>query len=151
MPGVGITPRSTTSMPAEARPAATAASRKWPEMRGSRPTTAKGRCPSNWPASASTRAAETARSRASEAVSVSPFARPRTPSVPKRRVIQSRRSALRELRGLAGLLETSLLALHDASVAGEQAGLLQGRTVGLDVDGVERTGDAQAQRAGLAG
>src|SRR5689334_13277387 len=61
------------------------------------------------------------------------------------------RSALAELRGLAGLLETSLLALHDAGVAGEQAGLLERRAVGLDVDGVERTGHTEAQGAGLTG
>src|SRR3954468_23884810 len=60
-------------------------------------------------------------------------------------------SALRELRRLAGLLETGLLALDDAGVAGQQPGLLQRRAVGLDGDGVQRTGHAQAQRARLAG
>ena len=60
-----------------------------------------------------------------------------------------RRSALRELRGLAGLLETGLLALHDAGVAGQQTGLLQSRAVGLFVDLVERAGHAEAQGAGL--
>src|SRR3546814_12954044 len=44
-----------------------------------------------------------------------------------------------------------LLALDDTSVAGQQARLLQGRTVGLDVDRVQRPGHAETQRAGLAG
>ena len=83
-PGVGSTPSSSTSTPADARPATTAASRNCPEMRVSRPTTASGRCPSNSPRSASTWAAATDRSRARPAVR-SPLARPRTPSVPKRR------------------------------------------------------------------
>ena len=61
------------------------------------------------------------------------------------------RSALAVLRRLAGLLQTGLLALDDAGVTGEQAGLLQRRAVGLEVDGVERTGHAEAQRTGLAG
>ena len=55
------------------------------------------------------------------------------------------------LRRLAGLLQTSLLALDDAGVTGEQAGLLQRRPVGLDVDGVQAAGHAEAQRAGLTG
>ena len=41
----GSTPSSSTSTPAEARPATTAASRNCPEMRVSRPTTASGRWP----------------------------------------------------------------------------------------------------------
>ena len=60
-------------------------------------------------------------------------------------------SALAELRGLAGLLETGLLALDDAGVASEQPGLLERRAVGLDVDGVERAGHGETQGAGLAG
>src|SRR5690606_37028112 len=60
-------------------------------------------------------------------------------------------SALGVLRRLARLLQAGLLALDDAGVAREVAGLLQRRTVVLGVDGVERAGDAQAQRAGLAG
>ena len=51
------------------------------------------------------------------------------------------RSALGVLRRLAGLLEAVLLALLDPRVTGEEAGLLQGRTVvGLDLD--EGAGDA---------
>jgi hypothetical protein len=85
--GVGMTPRRCTSTPADASPAITAASRNSPDARGSRPTRAKGRspppaCPANAPASASTCAAATDRSRASSAVT-STFATPRTPSVPK--------------------------------------------------------------------
>ncbi len=83
--GVGRTPRLSTSTPALARPAATAAERNSPETRGSRPTTARGRCPSNVPEVPSTCAAATPRSSASSAVT-SRLARPRTPSVPKSRV-----------------------------------------------------------------
>src|SRR5690625_3339652 len=60
-------------------------------------------------------------------------------------------SALGVLRGLTGLLQAGLLALHRAGVAGEETGLLQLRTVGLGVDLVERAGHAEAQRAGLTG
>ena len=90
--------------------------------------------PAELPWATSTRAAATPRSTASSAV-ITRFASPRTPSVPKirwviarssqgRRVSRSRRSALAELRSLAGLLQTGLLALDDARVAGQQAGLL---------------------------
>src|SRR5690606_23420385 len=80
----------------------------------------------------------------------SPFARPRTPSVPKRRAMgESPRLTLRELRGLAGLLQTGLLALDDAGVAREEAGLLERRAVVLTVDLVERARDREAQRTGL--
>src|SRR5687768_1183999 len=118
-------------------------------MRVSRPTTARGRCPASSPRSARTCAAATERSRASSAVSAT-FARPRTPSVPKRRVMQGR-SALAELRSLAGLLQSGLLALDGAGVAREQPGLLEVGAVGVDVDGVERAGHAEAQGAGLTG
>src|SRR5690606_31895879 len=61
------------------------------------------------------------------------------------------RSALRVLRSLAGLLETGLLALDDARVAGQEAGLLEGRAVVLEVDLVQGTRHAVAQGTGLAG
>src|SRR5215207_9358545 len=61
----------------------------------------------------------------------------------------TRGSALAVLRSLTGLLETSLLALLDARVARQESGLLERRAVGFLVDLVERTGDAEAQRAGL--
>ena len=82
-----------------------------------------------------------------------PLARPRTPSVPKSRPtsILCPRSALAVLGSLAGLLQAGLLALLDPRVAGEQAGLLERGAVGLVVDGVQAAGDAEAQRAGLAG
>src|SRR6478672_10756788 len=83
------------------------------------------------------------------------FASPRTPSVPKSRatalVYLSTASARAVLRSLAGLLEAGLLALGDARVAGEEPGLLERGTVQLLVDAVERTGHAEADRAGLAG
>src|SRR5690606_8465023 len=121
-------------------------------MRGSRAITARARRPSARRASAErpwprTTAVAWARDRARSAVRV-PLASPRTPSVPKRGI--SARSALRELRRLAGLLETGLLALDDASVAREEAGLLEGGTVVLTVDLVERARDREAERTGLA-
>src|SRR5450830_1879945 len=148
-------------------------------MRGSRPTTARGRWPAKAPEAASTCAAAAERSRASSAVT-SRFARPRTPSVPKSRAIdvlpdfshgrapdgttQRRprwsepprpslsaiaRSALGILRSLAGLLEAGLLALDNASVPSQEPGLLERCAVGLGVDPVERPGDAEAQCSGL--
>src|SRR5690606_6428004 len=63
--------------------------------------------------------------------------------------IPGERLALRELRGLASLLEASLLALDDAGVARKEPGLLEGGAVVLAVDLVEGTGDREAQRARL--
>src|SRR5690606_30469461 len=149
--GVGSTPSRRTSTPDDARPATTAASRNSPEARESRPTTATGRPrrpePAlNSPASPSTLAAATARSMASSAVRSRP-ATPRTPSVPNRRP----NLPLAVLRSLAGLLEAVLLPLHDAGVTGEEAGLLQRRTVDLGVQRGEGAGQAQPDRTGLAG
>src|SRR5688500_1877816 len=148
-PGVGTTPRRWTSTPAEASPATTAASRNSPDARGSRATTAVGRWSANAPASPSTWAAATDRSSASSAVR-SRLARPRTPSVPKMRPMAVG-SALGVLGSLTGLLEAGLLALLDARVAREQPGLLEHGTVGFFVDRVERAGNTEAERAGLAG
>src|SRR4051794_30261859 len=156
-PGVGSTPSRCTSTPAEASPATTAASRNCPEMRVSRPTTATGRRHSDSrkaPASPRTCAAATERSSVSSAVSEA-LASPRTPSVPKRRPMPAARavagSALAVLRRLAGLLQAGLLALDDAGVTSQQTGLLQRRAVRVEVDGVQRSGHAQAQGAGLTG
>src|ERR1700712_1809425 len=84
---------------------------------------------------------------------MSPLARPRTPSVPKSRgirtLVRAGFLALRELGGLAGLLESGLLALDDAGVTSQEAGLLESGAVVLAVDLVERAGDREAQRAGL--
>ena len=74
-PGVGSTPRSTTSAPSVASPAEKAAWSSGPERRVSRPTTKVG--------AGRTRAVARPRASASSAVSSS-FATPRTPSVPKR-------------------------------------------------------------------
>src|SRR3954454_23873241 len=155
--GVGSTRSRSTSTPADASPATTACSRNCPEMRVSRPTTATGRCPAKVPWSTSTRAAAAPRSTASSAVTT-PLARPRTPSVPKIRWVTKSPpsecpavgSALAELRSLAGLLQTGLLAFDDACISGEQARLLQRRAVRVDVDGVQRPSDTEAERAGLA-
>src|SRR3954454_15750504 len=180
-PGVGSTPTSRTSTPALARPATTAAVRNSPEARGSRPTTASGRWPAKAPVSARTCAAATDRSSASSAVTSRlatprtpsvPNSRapvllflgssgragrcPDTPTAPGNRTPPGPScgragSALAVLRGLAGLLQTGLLALGGARVAGEEAGLLQGRAVHLGVHAVQGAGHAQAHRAGLAG
>src|SRR5262245_46000866 len=65
-------------------------------------------------------------------------------------IVTQKRLALRELRSAAGLVQTDLLTLDFARVAGHEAGLaqlgLQGFVV-LD----QRAGDAQADRTGLAG
>src|SRR5665647_314054 len=155
--GVGMTPASSTSTPELARPAATAAAMNSPEIRGSRASTATGRRPSARRSSARrpevrTAALAWARPRARPAVR-SRLARPRTPSVPNSRGIvpSANGLTLRELRSLTGLLESGLLALLDASVAVEEAGLLEDGAVVLFVDLVQRTRDAEAQRAGLAG
>ena len=72
------------------------------------------------------------------------FARPRTPSVPKRS-----KSALGVLRSLTGLLEAVLLAFLAAGITSEEAGLLQeAALLGIQLD--ERAGDAHPQCAGLA-
>ena len=156
--------RDDAGVVARRRPSSRARPRRRP--RGTRPRcagrgaiTAIGRRPDAREPSATrplprTTAAAWARPSASSTVR-SAFARPRTPSVPNRRGIDgcSRRSralALRELRSLAGLLETGLLALDDASVTGEEAGLLERRAVVLAVDLVQRARDGEAQRAGLA-
>src|SRR4051794_23367728 len=180
-PGVGSTPTSRTSTPALARPAMTAAVRNSPEALGSRPTTASGRWPAKAPVSARTCAAATERSSASSAVTsrlatprtpsvpnsratvllflgssgrageAPPHADgPGEPYSPGPSCGRAG-SALAVLRSLAGLLQTGLLALGGARVAGEEAGLLQGRTVHLGVHAVQRPRHAQAHRAGLAG
>src|SRR5690554_5602061 len=148
-PGVGNTPTSSTSTPAEASPAATADDRNCPDTRVSRPMMARGRCPENSPRSARTAAAATARSTASSAV-MSPFARPRTPSVPKRRAMRARLT-LRVLRSATGLLQTGLLTLNDACVASEEASLLESRAVGLVVDLIEGPSHTQTHCASLPG
>ena len=142
-PGVGMMPSLSTSTPAPARPATTAASRNSPEALGSRPTRASGRrfaarAAVNAPASPRVSAAAAARSMASRAVRSCP-ATPRTPSVPNSRPIDGitsagfpvcgagLKSALGVLRRLAGLLQTVLLALLDPGVAGQETGLLQGQ------------------------
>src|SRR3712207_6923724 len=58
-------------------------------------------------------------------------------------------SALAVLRSLAGLLQTGLLALDDAGVAGQQAGLLERRPVGLLVDRVEAAGRSEEHTSEL--
>ena len=58
---------------------------------------------------------------------------------------------LGELLGATCLVQTSLLALHDASVAGQEASLLQGGAVRITIDSVQSAGNAQADCASLAG
>src|SRR5208283_5258125 len=62
----------------------------------------------------------------------------------------ARRSALRELGPLAGLLETGLLALLDARIARQEAASLQ-LPAEMRVGDDQRTGDPVSQRAGLGG
>ena len=81
--GVGSTPTRSASAPAAVSPATTAASSISPLARGSRPTTATGRCDRS--CSARTCAADAASATASSGVRTSPLASPRTPSVPNRR------------------------------------------------------------------
>src|SRR5690625_5870898 len=64
---------------------------------------------------------------------------------------EGKRSALGVLGRLTGLLQSGLLALNGTRVAGEETGLLQGRAVVLFVNRVQRAGNTQAQRTGLAG
>src|SRR5690242_916629 len=146
-----MTPSLSTSTPELARPATTAASRKSPDARESRPMIATGRRSELATAAAGARTgtAATARSMASWAVSSTP-ATPRTPSVPKIRPISVNlgcqpRLTLGVLRRLAGLLEPVLLPLRSAGVPGEEAGLLQRRAV-LRVDERQGPGQAKAQR-----
>src|SRR5580698_2789890 len=139
-PGVGSTPRSTTSAPSAARPAEKAAWSRGPERRVSRPTTNVG--------AGNVRAEARPSANASSAVSSS-LATPRTPSVPKRaEPTADRVLPLRVLRSLAGLLQAVLLRLLLPRVAGKQTGPLQRSTV-LGVHLTEAAGDAQAHGAGL--
>ena len=89
--GVGRTPTRVTSMPEEARPALMAWSRNSPEARVSRPTMARGRPLRELRAAdvslVRTRAAASPSCTARVGVSRS-LARPRTPSVPKRRAME---------------------------------------------------------------
>src|SRR4051812_13935127 len=85
--------------------------------------------------------------RARSAVRTSP-ATPRTPSVPKSRRAMRSALTLRELRPLAGLLETGLLALLGTGVARQEAAALElGAQVGVGLE--QRARDAVAQRARL--
>src|SRR5664279_4690174 len=172
--GVGSTPSSRTSAPAEARPAATAASSISPLARGSRPTTASG-CPDgSGPATAtldppgtstlaggpsaatgrrstSTFAGAVARLNARCGVR-SALARPRTPSVPNSLAPTAApfTSALGVLGRLARLLQSVLLALGGPRIAGQEPILLQHGPVGI-VKFDQGAGDREPQRAGLTG
>src|SRR5689334_2680919 len=140
-PGVGITPAWTARPPPETMPSASASSSSGPDSRVSRPIRTRDPSPAH-------AAAAAPRSRASSAVRSTP-ATPRTPSVPNN-VRTLGPLALRELRALAGLLQTRLLALDLAVVAGQEPLALQlGAQVLVDAD--QRTRDAVPQRAGLAG
>ena len=153
-PGSGSTPDIETSTPELASPADTAAERNSP-LRGCRARPRRwappaARRPANAPVAEHGAAAD----RAGEGQLGGEFAVREPPNAVRaeepRHHASARRSALRVLRRLAGLLETGLLALDDARVTGEEAGLLQGGAVVLAVDLVERAGDGEAQRAGLA-
>src|SRR5436190_21053739 len=138
-PGVGMTPACTARPPADTMPSASASSSPGPDSRVSRPIRTRDSSPAHAAAAApSSRARSTVRSTP---------ATPRTPSVPNN-ARTGGRSALRELRPLAGLLETRLLALDLAVVAGQEALALQlGAQVLVDAD--QRARDPVAERAGL--
>src|SRR4051794_27742720 len=158
--GVGTTPSVCTSTPSPARPDASAASSNGPEMRVSRPMTTRSPPRTRAVARPSATTSSGVRSR---------LATPRTPSVPNRRVtaapllavppnqicfVRTARTscalALRVLRSLPGLLEAVLLRLLLASVTREEARLLE-RGADLLVELRQGAGDAEPQRAGLAG
>src|SRR6476469_3312952 len=138
-PGVGSTPRSRTSAPSDASPAASAPSSMGPDSRVSRPTR-KGPPSTLAPA----RPSATVNSGVS-----STLATPRTPSVPnlsdRRRLL-----ALGVLRRLAGLLQAVLLALLLTRIAGEKAGARQ-RDAHFGIESDEGSSDAETDRTGLAG
>src|SRR5690242_4836777 len=123
-------------------PPARAASSISPDSRVSRMTSTRGACAADWSVAARPSAS------ASSAVSRSP-ATPRTPSVPKSfRAKALGGLALAELRALARLLQSGLLALLDARVARQEAAALElAAQVGIGLE--QRAADAVAQRAGL--
>src|SRR5215218_1911208 len=152
--GVGRTPARTAEPPAETIPRASASSSSGPEPRVSRPTKTRPRPDQSAAALPSRSTSSGVRSRPTT---------PRTPSVPKYaratgttlcgggRCGEARgdaASALGELRSLAGLVQPGLLALHDARVAGEEAGALQRHAqLGIHVD--EGARDPVPHRTGL--
>src|SRR5579862_2359570 len=144
--GVGRMPPSATCAPAEASPAAIAASSISPDSRVSRMTSARG---ASRPLC---RTAARPSASASDAVTSTP-ARPRTPSVPNslRATCATSRGAtlaLGELRPLARLLQAGLLALLGARIAREKTASLElAAEVGVSLEQGPR--DAVAQRAGL--
>src|SRR5258706_8445101 len=137
--GVGTTPRSIAPAPAYASPYMSAACSSGPDARVSRPTM-------NGPSPRTRAAARPSISAISVVSSVR--ATPRMPSVPNDSVTGTPGLALGVLRSLAGLLQAVLLALLLAGVAGEEPGPLE-RDAQLAVELGQRTGDAEAQRAGL--
>src|SRR5213076_2615378 len=115
--GVGSTPPTMQSPPAETTPRAHASSRSMPLARVSLPTNTSA-------APVQSDAARPSRS-TSSGVRNSPTT-PRTPSVPKYlRAKAGKQLPLAELRRLARFVQAGLLALHDARVASQEAGALQ--------------------------
>src|SRR5947209_7342729 len=136
--GVGSTPPSSASPPAAVTPAAIAASSISPDSRVSRTIRTWGR--SELPSRTAARASDSA----SSAVRNCP-ARPRTPSVPKSaRAIGGEPLALRELRPLAGLLQSGLLALLDPRVTRQEPAALE-LTAQVRVSHDQRPRDSVAQ------
>src|ERR1700693_4852641 len=127
-------------------PAASAACSISPDSRVSRMMSTCGR------AASTRRVAAAPRASASSAVRNSP-ATPRTPSVPnslRAIFLLVTGSALGELRTLARLLQTGLLALLRARVARQEASALElASQVGIRLQ--QRARDAVAQRSGLRG
>src|SRR3954466_15617995 len=139
--GVGSTPATTAAPPAETTPRANASSSSTPDARVSRPM-------KTFPAPIQSAAARPSRS-TSSGVTNFPTT-PRTPSVPKYRLATRETLTLRELRGLAGLVQAGLLALDLACVAREETLALE-RHAQLRVHLDQRAGDAVPDGSGLAG
>src|SRR4051794_36415455 len=137
--GVGRTPPRIATPPADSTPRAKASISSTPDARVSRPT-------KTLPPPTQVVDARPSRSTRS-AVRNSPTT-PRTPSVPKY-LLTRRTLTLRELRRLAGLVQTGLLALDLACVARQEALPLQ-RHAELRVDLDDRACDPVAPRPGLA-
>src|SRR3569833_138218 len=135
--GVGTTPGLTTRPPIEQRPAESAASRRVPEMRVSRPMTKVGVW--LWPR---TFAAATPRANARRGVS-SVLATPRTPSVPNSLSDMSEEVLLITLAGAERIVNSDLRIVNDESVGRERSGSLS--------RGYSPQGAAGAGLGGVAG
>src|SRR3546814_837837 len=166
-PGVGTTPRRSTSPPAQPRPATTSAPRLCPARRVPRPTTAPGRCPEHSPRPAR-RTDTPPNSSHVRSAAYSPLPRPTTQYVPNRcfamKVSPGSRGEVRGQVGaemqeggpVPGRLPTIAVPVtrRAGSALGELGrlpGLLQTSLLALDDAGVtgEQSGLLQRRAVGL--